>query len=116
MANNFANVEHMADRNVDGIAYMKTVLATVMGVCTKTEKENEMGNVAMAAIKTMARTAFGRLPLFRTAQLENGVMTFQAFFNEFAEANDLNAHLRVTGVWNEATQNAFDMIVEKYTA
>lgn len=116
MANNFAAVEHMNDRNVEGVSYMKTILANVMGVNTESEKENEMGSVAMSAIKSMARSAFGRLPLFRTAQMENGVMTFQAFFNDFAEANDLNAHLRVTGVWNEATQNAFDMIVNKFNA
>lgn len=116
MANNFASVEHMNDRNVEGVSYMKAALANVMGVCTKAEKENEMGAVAMSAIKAMARAAFGHLPLFRTVQMENGVMTFQAFFNDFAEANNLNAHVRVTGVWNEATQEAFDMIVNKSNA
>lgn len=116
MANNFANVEHFADRNVDGLAYMKDVLANVMGTNTKTEKPEEFGAFSMAAIKAMGRKAFGAIPLFRTKPQVNGIMTFQVFFNDFAEANNLNIRLRTTGVWDEATFNALTMMVEKYKA
>ena len=116
MANNFASVEHIAGRNVDGINYMKAILGNILGTNSSSEKEDEMGSISMNAVKVICRKAFGAIPLFRTTQLENGVMTFQAFFNDFAEANNINANLRVTGVWNEATQKAFDMIVAKYEA
>lgn len=111
--NNFAFVEHMADRNVDGVSYIKEVLATVMGSSTK---EEGIGFSTMSVIKDMARRAFGSIPLFRTQITENSIETFQVWYNEFAETNNLGLTLRVTGVWNEPTQNAFDLIVRKFKA
>ncbi|UQT02726.1 hypothetical protein YUBABA_01050 [Serratia phage vB_SmaM-Yubaba] len=116
MANNFANVEHFADRNVDGLAYMKDTLANVMGANTKADKAEEFGSFSMAAIKALGRKAFGAIPLFRTKPQNNGVMTFQAFFNDFAETNNMSQRLRMTGVWDDATKAAFDMMVAKYSA
>lgn len=105
--NNFANVTHFTLRNVNGVAYMKAA----MGMET-TGEELHLGNEALMAIKYLARKALGSIPLFRTRILENGVMTFQEFFNEVAETNNMNLRLRVTGVWNTPTQQAFDMLVE----
>ena len=105
--NNFANVTHFETRNVNGVAYMKAAL----GMETTGEELHLCASTLMS-IKTLARKALGCLPLFRTRTLDNGVMTFQEFFNEVAEANNLNLRLRVTGVWNESTQKAFDMLVE----
>lgn len=116
--NNFAYVNHYETRNALGVKYIKDrIIALFKGaVCLKADKEDEIGSSTMAAIKDMARRAFGRLPLFRTRYSANSVETFQNWFNDFAESNDLRSHLRVTGVWDEATQAAFDMIVERYNA
>lgn len=112
MANNFANVEHFADRNAAGVAMIKARLVSVLNFKSE-EKEEEIGSVTMTAIKTMARAAFGRIPFFRTEIKANSVETFQVWFNEFAETNNLKA-IRVTGVWSEETQTAFEMIADKY--
>lgn len=116
--NNFAYVNHYQTRNAMGVKYIKErLIALFKGtVCLKADKEDEIGSSTMAAIKDMARRAFGRLPLFRTRFSANSVETFQVWFNDFAEANDLLISLRVTGVWDEATQEAFDMIVDRYNA
>lgn len=114
MAYNFASVEHMADRNVIGVSYIKDRLYSVMG--KKTGKEVGIGFITMSIIKDMGRRAFGSIPLFRTRITSNSIETFQIWYNEFAEMNCLGVTLRVTGVWNEPTQEAFELIVKKYNA
>lgn len=112
MANNFASVEHFADRNAAGVAIIKARLSAVLGFKSE-EKEEEIGSMTMNAIRSMARAAFGRIPFMRTEIKSNSVETFQVWYNEFAEANNLKA-IHVTGVWNEETQTAFESIADKY--
>lgn len=114
--NNFAYVNHYQTRNAIGVKYIKDRLVSVFKgkLCLKADKEDEIGSATMAAIKDIARRAFGCLPLFRTRFTDNSVETFQIWFNDFAESNGLRNSLRVTGVWDEETQAAFDLITKKY--
>lgn len=113
--NNFAYVNHFNTRNAAGVKYIKGRLVMVLkDVCLKGDKEEEIGYSTMGAIKDIARKAFGCLPLLRTRFNDNSVITFQDWFNDFAEANDLMVSLRVTGVWDEPTREAFEFIVARY--
>jgi hypothetical protein len=112
--NNFAFVGHYNARNEAGVKYIKDRLVAVLGkISFSGEKETEIGHSTMALIKDIARKAFGCLPLFRTRFSDNSVETFQNWYNDFAEANNMNT-LRLTGVWDEATREAFDLITNKY--
>lgn len=113
MANNFAHVEHIADRNAMGVAYIKDRIMSVLGKNSLNgENEEVVGTVTMGALKDLGRKAFGRIPLFRTRIKNNSVETFQEWFNEFAEVNNINKRVHVTGVWSEETQEALDLIVD----
>ncbi|QYN80146.1 hypothetical protein PQD71_gp180 [Kosakonia phage Kc263] len=114
--NNFAYVNHYETRNAIGVKYIKDRLISVFKgkLCLKADKEDEIGSATMSAIKDIARRAFGCLPLLRTRFSTNSVETFQNWFNDFSESNNLVMTLRVTGVWDEETQAAFDLITKKY--
>lgn len=78
------------------------------------ESKGLFGAVAMSALKTIAKKAFGQLPIFRTRYYDNSVETFQNFFNEFSEVNGLMVTVPTHGVWCERTQAAFDLIVKNF--
>jgi len=107
--NNFPEVNHFHTRNLAGVSFMLNRLAVIDPIV---EKETVMGHVAMGVLKTVARKVFGSLPLFRTRIADCGVETFQSWYNDFAEINNMKT-LRNTGVWDEATESAFNSIVEK---
>lgn len=113
MANNFKHVEHFADRNAMGVAYIKDMLAKVSA---QKVEEDANGSVAMAVIRDIARKAFGRIPFGRVEIRNNAIETFQVWYNDFVDANNLSTRIHVTGVWSEETQAAFDSIVNKYAA
>lgn len=104
---NYAEVNHYNTRNSEGIAFM---LKTLSKVDASLAGETTIGHSAMSVLKTLARKVFGSLPLFRTRISECGVETFQNWYNDLAEANNMKA-LRNTGVWDEATAAAFTTIV-----
>ncbi|AEV89674.1 hypothetical protein OBP_237 [Pseudomonas phage OBP] len=112
MANNFAFVNHYETRNAAGVAFIKSRLVALINFSSE-EKEDEIGSVTMNAIRTIARVAFGRIPFGRTEFKSNSVETFQNWYNDFAETNNLKS-IKVTGVWNEETQIAFASIADKY--
>jgi len=104
---NYAEVNHYNTRNNDGVAFMLKTLSKFDG---NVAKEATIGYTAIAVLKTLARKVFGALPLFRTRITESGVETFQTWYNDLAEVNNMKA-LRNTGVWDEATAAAFNSIV-----
>lgn len=106
--NNFAYVDHIADRNVEGVEYM---INTLSAKDASVAKEAAVNGVVIGALKTIARNVFGNIPFFRPVITDNSVETFQIWFNEFAEANNLTKRIHVTGVWSEETKEAYDMIV-----
>ena len=106
---NYAEVNHFGTRNAEGVAFMLKTLSKFDG---NVAKEATIGYTAMAVLKTLARKVFGSLPLFRTRITDCGVETFQTWYNDLAEVNNLKT-LRNTGVWDEATAAAFNSLVEK---
>lgn len=114
--NNYGYVNHYQARNALGVRYIKDRLIAVFkgSLSLKADKEDEIGSATMTAIKDIGRRAFGRLPILRTRFHSNSVETFQEWFNDFADSNNLHMSLRITGVWDDETQAAFDMITEKY--
>lgn len=112
--NNFAYVNHYATRNAAGVAFIKSRLVALLNFKSE-EKAEEIGSVTMNAIRTIARAAFGRIPFGRVEFKSNSIETFQVWYNDFAETNNLKG-IRVTGVWNEETHAAFDSIADKYAA
>lgn len=104
---NYAEVNHFGTRNADGVSFMLTRLAVIDPTIAK---EKVIGLAAMTVLKTLARKVFGSLPLFRTRITDCGVATFQTWYNDLAEVNNLKT-LRNTGVWDAATAAAFNSIV-----
>lgn len=106
---NYAEVNHFGTRNAEGVAFM---LKALVKVDASISTETTIGYAAMSVLKTLARKVFGSLPLFRTRITDCGVETFQTWYNDLAEVNNLKT-LRNTGVWDEATAAAFNSLVEK---
>jgi len=111
--NNFPHVTHFAKVNFAGVSYMKSVLAVFN---KEVNKEVNMGSITMSVLKTIARDAYGSLPLFRSNKGSNEVHAFQIWFNDFAETNNIAFTVHTTGIWSEETQEAFDLIVNQYYA
>lgn len=106
--NNFKTVEHFETRNDEAVAYMIDELSKKE---ESVAKETAVNGIVIGALRSIARRAFGRIPLFRPTITDNSVETFQIWFNDFAEANNINKRIRVTGVWSEETKAAYDMLV-----
>jgi hypothetical protein len=104
---NYAEVNHFGTRNKEGVAFMLKSLAKIDASIST---ETTIGYAAMSVLKTLARKVFGSLPLFRTRITDCGVETFQTWYNDLAEVNNMKP-LRNTGVWDEATAAAFNSIV-----
>lgn len=104
---NYAEVNHFNTRNNAGVAFM---LKALVKVDSSISTETTISYAAISVLKTLARKVFGALPLFRTRITDCGIETFQAWYNDLAEVNNLKT-LRNTGVWDEATADAFNRIV-----
>lgn len=105
---NYAEVNYYNTRNKEGIAFM---LKTLSKFDINLAKEETIGHGAITVLKSLARKVFGALPLFRARITECGIVTFQTWYNDLAEVNNIKA-LRVTGVWDEDTSAAFNSIVK----
>lgn len=106
--NNFNSVVHYETRNEEAVAYM---IANLSLREESVANETAVNGIVIGALKSIARRTFGCIPLFRPTITDNSVETFQIWFNEFAEANNISKRIRVTGVWSEETKAAYDMIV-----
>lgn len=106
--NNFNTVEHFEIRNEEAVAYM---ISNLSNKEESVANETAINGIVIGALKAIARRTFGCIPLFKATITDNSVETFQIWFNEFAEANNIRTRVRVTGVWSEETKAAYDMVV-----
>jgi len=104
---NYPEVNHYGTRNANGIAFMLTRLAKVDPSMVN---EKAISGAAITSLKKLALKLVLSLPLFKPTITDNGVETFQTWYNDLAESNNLKS-IRVTGVWDEATEAAFNSIV-----
>jgi len=102
--------------NTIAIESAKEVLAKMLHTKVYANESNKgvFTVAAMTALKTSSMKAFGRLPIFRTRFYDNGVETFQQWFNEFSDVNGLMVTVPEHGIWCERTQAGFDLIVRNY--